>query len=396
MTTLRPAAAMASDFPTLLSEVQKTARDVVQPASHDVDANARFPRESIDALRGLQLLSAYVPEDLGGMGLSIVEIGKICETLGQSCGSTAMVFAMHQIQVACIVHHARESEFFRDYLRELVEKQWLIASATTELGVGGDLRSSICAIEVEGDQFKLTKKAPVISYGEHADHILVTSRRAADAASSDQVHVLVRKNEYGLEPISSWDTLGFRGTCSSGFVLTSSGSTEQVLPVPFDDILSQTMHPYSHIVWASLWLGIATDAVNRARAYVRGEARKSPHTTPTSALRLAEVDIVLQGMRNNVNAAAADYDRMLQGGDAEAFKSFGFSTRTNNLKLSSSQLIVDIVGRAMLICGISGYRNDSKYALGRHLRDAYGAALMVNNDRIMAHNATMLLALKEA
>jgi acyl-CoA dehydrogenase len=396
MTTLRPQRAVASDFARLLGEIQTAGRDVVQPASLDVDATARFPRESIDALRELQLLSAYVPADLGGMGLSVVEIGKICETLGQYCGSTAMVFAMHQIQVACIVHHARESQFFRDYLRELVDKQWLIASATTELGVGGDLRSSICAIEVDGEQFKLTKQAPVISYGEYADHILVTSRRAADAASSDQVHVLVRKQEYGLEPISSWDTLGFRGTCSSGFVLTSSGATEQVLPVPFDDILSQTMHPYSHIVWASLWLGIATDAVNHARAYVRGEARKSPHTTPTSALRLAEVDIVLQGMRNNVDAAAADYDRMLRSDDAEAFKSFGFSTRTNNLKLSSSQLIVDIVGRAMLICGISGYRNDSKYALGRHLRDAYGAALMVNNDRIMAHNATMLLALKEA
>ena len=59
----------------------------------------------------------------------------------------------------------------------------------------------------------------------------------------------------------------------------------------------------------------------------------------------------------------------------------------NNLKLSSSRLVIEIVGRAMLICGISGYRNDSKFSLGRHLRDAYGAALMVNNDRIMNHNA---------
>jgi acyl-CoA dehydrogenase len=82
--------------------------------------------------------------------------------------------------------------------------------------------------------------------------------------------------------------------------------------------------------------------------------------------------------------------------DPEAFKSFGFAIRTNNLKLSSSTIIVDIVGRAMLICGISAYRNDSKFSLGRHLRDAYGAALMVNNDRIMNHNATMLLVHKES
>jgi len=396
MTMLEPQPAAASDLGLLLGEIHRIGREVIQPASHDVDAAARFPHEAVAALRDLQLLSAYVPRDLGGMGLDIVQLGKICEVLAHYCGSTAMIFAMHQIQVACIVHHGRGSAWFEQYLRELVDKQWLIASATTELGVGGDLRSSICAVEVEDDRFRLVKKAPVISYGQFADQILVTSRRAPDAASSDQVQVLVQKEETELEPLSTWDTLGFRGTCSLGFVLTATGSSAQVLPVAFDAILSETMHPFSHIVWASLWLGIAADAVNRARAFVRGEARKNPHLPPASSLRLAEVDVVLNGMRNNVNAFTADYHRLLQENDAEAFKSFAFATRTNNLKLSSSQLIVDIVGRAMLICGINGYRNDSKFTLGRHLRDAYGAALMVNNDRIMAHNATMLLALKEA
>jgi acyl-CoA dehydrogenase len=178
-------------------------------------------------------------------------------------------------------------------------------------------------------------------------------------------------------------------------VLSAEGLTEQVLPTSFNEILSRTMLPVSHIVWSSLWLGIAVDAVNRARAFVRNEARKNPEMPPMSSLRLAEVDIVLQGMRNNVHSAALDYQHMLESDDGEAFRSFGFATRINNLKISSSQLVVDIVSRAMIICGISGYRNDSKFSLGRHLRDAYGAALMVNNDRILAHNATMLLALKE-
>jgi acyl-CoA dehydrogenase len=87
---------------------------------------------------------------------------------------------------------------------------------------------------------------------------------------------------------------------------------------------------------------------------------------------------------------------MLEAQDREALRSYGLAIRINNLKLASSQLVVDIVGRAMLICGIAAYRNDSSISLGRHLRDAYGAALMVNNDRIMAHNATLLLAHKEA
>jgi acyl-CoA dehydrogenase len=395
MTLPQPHPEPAYDFSALLSEIHRLGREVIEPAAADVDAAARFPTEAIDALRGLQLLGAYVPAELGGLGLNILELGRICEALAHYCASTAMIFAMHQIQVACIVHHARDSQYFTRYLRELVDRQWLIASATTELGVGGDLRSSICAIEVTGDRFRLIKKAPVISYGQQADQILATCRRDPEASSSDQVQVLVDKTHYQLEALSSWDTLGFRGTCSLGFILTSEGSTEQVLPVPFDEILSHTMHPVSHIVWSSLWLGIAAEAVQRARAFVRGEARKNPHLPPASSMRLAEVDVVLTGMRNHVHAATAEYHAMLNTGDPEAFRGFGFATRINNLKVASSELVVEVVSQAMLICGISGYRNDSKFSLARHLRDAYGAALMVNNDRILGHNATMLLALKE-
>ena len=87
---------------------------------------------------------------------------------------------------------------------------------------------------------------------------------------------------------------------------------------------------------------------------------------------------------------------MLAAGDDSAFDSnYGFSGRINNLKVTASQLVVEVVGKAMLICGIAGYRNDSAYTLCRQLRDAYGAALMVNNDRILGQSSTMQLFQRE-
>ena len=385
----------AVDFEDLLSHVHAIGRDVLAVHAGDVDHQARFPAESIDAMKEAKLLSAFVPAEYGGMGLNIIEISRVCEALGQYCGSSAMIYAMHCIQVACVVNHAQQSSYFRRYLRDLVVEQRLMASATTEIGTGGDLRSSVCAVEIEGDCFTLTKKAPVISYGEYSDDILVTCRRSPDAPASEQLHVMVRRGDYLAEPLSTWDTMGFRGTCSSGFNLTSIGSTDQILPTPFKDILSQTMHPYSHIVWGALWTGIAADAVNLARAFVRAEARKTPGETPISAIRLAEVDLVLQEMRHNVYSLAREYHELLASNSTDSIHGFGFSIRTNNLKISCSQQIVEIVGQSLLICGISGYRNDSKFSLSRHLRDAYGAALMVNNDRITKLNATMLLAHRE-
>lgn len=379
----------SKDFPALLDRIHVMGREVIAPHADAVDRDARFPEEAFAALRTEKLLSAYIPADHGGMGLNITELSKICEALGQYCASTAMVFAMHQIQVGCIVHHALGSKFFQDYVRAMVANQYLLASATTELGIGGDVRSSICAVKVDGERFTLEKQAPVISYGESADAILVTCRKSEDASRSDQVQVLVRKEDYTLKRLSGWDTLGFRGTCSLGFALTSAGNAEQILPVPYAIIHSKTMHPFAHSVWGSLWLGIATDALHRARTTVRAEARKNPGVIPISATRLAEADIVLFSMRSSLQLTVADYHRLLVEDIPESFSNFGFAIKINNLKISCSQLVIDIVGRAMLICGIAGYKNDSKLSLGRHLRDAHGAMVMVNNDRILGQSATM-------
>jgi acyl-CoA dehydrogenase len=250
-------------------------------------------------------------------------------------------------------------------------------------------------VAVDGGGFTLVKKAPVISYAESADAILVTARRDADAGPHDQVHVYAPIDQCHLEPMCGWDTLGFRGTCSSGFTLTASCEVDHILPVPYAEIHAKTMHPFSHIVWSALWTGLAGSAVSHARATVRAQARKTPGTMPPAALRLAEVDAVLSALRGSVFHAAAEYQQRLDEFPDQPFPAdVAFSSDVSNLKVSASQGIVDIVSKSLMICGINGYRNDHKHSLGRHLRDSFGAALMVNNDRILIQSSTMQLMRK--
>src|SRR4029077_2931578 len=129
-----------------------------------------------------------------------------------------------------------------------------------------------------GARLRVGKQAPVISYGEEADDILLTARRSPDAAPADQVLVLVRKRDTQLIRTAEWDTLGMRGTRSLGFTLEAAFSRDHVVPGPFADIANQTMLPVSHVLWTSLWLGLASDAVGRARAFVRAAARRTPGT----------------------------------------------------------------------------------------------------------------------
>jgi len=367
------------------------ADEVAAPAATDVDERGRFPSETLAALKAEGLLAALVPVEFGGGGASLDEVSAGLVALGRRCASSAMVVAMHHIQVACLVRHGRNA-LLRDYLQELSDHQYLLASATTEVGTGGDVRSSICALEVADGQFRVQKQAPVISYADDADAVLVTARRSADSPESDQVIVLCRPPGLELEQVGEWNALGFRGTCSTGFVLRASGDAEAVLDDAYADISTRTMLPVAHLLWSSVWLGIATDAVDLARRFVQGEARRKPGTLPVTALRLAEVTVVHQQFVDMVQSSLSRY--AAADSDADRLASIGFGVGMNALKVSASTLVVDIVRECMLICGLAAYRLDTPFSLGRHLRDSIGAALMVNNDRIMANNAQMLLVLR--
>ena len=383
-------------FAGLLDATRRVASEVAAVHASDVDRSARFPSETIAALRDEGILSAAVPSAYGGAGCSLQELARLCATVSQVCGSSGMVLAMHYIQLGCIARHGLHSEFFRGYLSDLVQHQYLLASMTSEVGTYGDTRSSICAVECNDGRFVLNKDATTGSYCAHANAILVTCRRDKDAASSDQVLVLVRREDCTLTQTSSWDTMGMRGTCSPGFRLESAGAEAQIVPGSYADSSAQTMVPYSHILWASLWWGIAADAVGKAANFVRGQARQNPGTVPPTATRLAEVSMQLQNMKQNWQSAAEAFDDV--GTDAaaqEELLGMGWALRLNNLKISCSEAAPQIVHRALQIVGILGYKNDSPFSMSRQYRDCLSASLMIANDRIAAKSASMLLVFKD-
>ena len=377
----------------MVEDAARIGREVVAPHAASVDAESRFPTEAFDAIREAGLLAALVPVEYGGGGCTYADVAAICTELGRHCGSTSMIYAMHQIQVACVVQHGVGVPHFEELMREISSRGRLIASATTEGGVGGDVRSSICAVQADGDKFTLEKLGTVISYGLAVEDIHVTARRDESAPASDQVILHIQLPGYELDQVGSWDAFGMRGTCSDSFTLRASGCIDQIVPQPYAVLSERTMLPVTHIFWSSTWLGIATDAVERARASIRAAARRTPGTLPPRARDLARLQAQLDVMRSSIQAALVEYDHARE--NPEATSTMGFAIRMNDLKLSSSVAVADIVQGAMRVAGLVAYRNDTPYSLGRHLRDAHSAALMVHNERLIEHNANLLCLAKE-
>lgn len=354
-----------------------------------VDAESRFPKEAIGVARTERLLGVAVPPELGGEGASISDVVDVCYTLGRNCASAAMIYAMHQTKIACLARHGQSSAWHQRLLRRICNEQLLLASSTTEGRAGGDVRNSSAPIEWRDARITLERQATVISYAEAADGIVTTARRSPEAASSDQVLVAFLKDDYTLTRLNGWDAFGMRGTCSEGFTLIASGSSEQILPVSYDKIHAQTMMPVAHLAWSGAWAGIAASAVDRARAFVRKAVQGAGGTMPPAALHLTRANASLWTLRSRIGAALQRFEATAS--DPAALEAIDFQTNMNMLKVNASELAVATVMSAMQACGLSGYRNDSEFSVGRQLRDILSSPIMISNDRILANIGTASL-----
>ena len=184
------AADMESDAPLEASRsiaddiAERAARVAKVAALHaaEVARDGRFPHEAITAAKALGLMGLMAPAALGGEAASLGAVAGVCYALGRACASTAMIYAMHQVKVACVVRHGVGSDWHEDFIRRLVRDQLLLASSTTEGQGGGNVRSSEAPIERQaGGRIRLERAASVISYGAEADAVVTTARRTPAA-----------------------------------------------------------------------------------------------------------------------------------------------------------------------------------------------------------------------
>jgi acyl-CoA dehydrogenase len=345
-----------------------------------VDAASRFPHEALEALTAEKLLGIMVPTALGGEGAGIADVADVCYALGRACSSTGMIYAMHQVKVACIVRHGMDSQWHRDFMGRMVEDQLLLASSTTEGKGGGNVRASEAAVEHTSGRIVLVRDASVISYGAEADAVVTTARRDTSSRDSDQVLVVFEKKNCALEKTGGWDALGMRGTCSAGFSLKAVGDPDQILPVPYDMIHSQTMVPMAHLMWSANWAGVAAGAVDRAKKFLRKAQRAGAQ--PPGLARFTQALASLRSLRALIAANLSRYEAIVQ--DPRALSAADFQTAIHLLKVEASELAVETVMNAMRATGLAGYRNDGDVSICRALRDILSAPIMINNDRILS------------
>ena len=390
-TIRRAQAALAADTSSAVQvdDLSARARRVAAVAAEyapAVDRDARVPQEAIAAAKAERLMAVLAPRGLGGEDASHHDVVEACFILGQACSSMALIYAMHQVKMACIVRHGRGSAWHDGFLARVAAEQLLLASSTTEGQSGGNVRSSDAAVILDSGRIRLSRDASVISYGEAADGLVTTARRAPEAAPSDQVLLVLHRGDYSLKRTREWDTLGMRGTVSAGFELEAEADPAQILPEPYERIHRESMVPSAHLFWSAAWAGIAAGAVERARRQVAQSARNMDGKAPPSSPHLIKALTSLHALRTLIASMTSRFEAIKD--DRAALSLLEFQNAITLLKVEASELALETVMCALRAAGLSAYRNDSEASLGRHLRDVLSAPTMISNDRVLANIAT--------
>lgn len=363
-------------------ELSRTLGERIAFARREPDDEKAFTDAILAQLREDRLLWV-VADEADAPALSIGDTARITFNIARLSGSAGLIYAMHMSQVLTLVRHGGDSPFFSELLRRMVRDQVLVASGTSEKGVGGDIFGSICTIEETGSALTVTKESPNISYLDHAGAILVSAMRGQDNGKNTQVLIAAEMKDMDLQPGHAAGFIGMRGVLNRPYGFTAKFGEAAIFADAYPVIARDTMTPSIHIFWAALWSGLASSALEKVRTCIG----KSPPAESDVADVMQSEFSRLVDKHYAMNALIRDAVAAFDNKESVGAMGIAHTADVKRLKVLCSDLLTEICLGALGLLGIRGYAETGGYSLSEILRDALSARVMISNYRLLTSNA---------
>lgn len=140
-----------------------------------VDGERGYPTEFVDELTKAGWLSALIPQEYGGPGLSLAEASVIMEEINR-CGGNSGACHGQMYVMNVLVRHASDEQRQR-YLPQMAEGELRLQSmAVTEPTTGSDTTKLKTTAVRDGDHYVVNGQKVWISRVQHSDLLLLLAR----------------------------------------------------------------------------------------------------------------------------------------------------------------------------------------------------------------------------
>lgn len=345
----------------LIDLVDRFVRERLMPIEAQVAEQNRVPDDVINEMKELGLFGMTIPEEYGGLGLTMEEEIYLAMALGRTSPAFRSIMGTNNgIGSAAVVFDGTEAQK-QKFLPKYASGEWIGCFCLTEPDVGSDAASLKTTARREGDYYILNGSKRYITNGPVADTFNVMARTNPDIKGARGISAfIVEKGTSGitLGPIDK--KMGQAGSLTCDVIFEDC-------PVPKDNLIGAEGTGFI----------TAMKVLDRGRLHISG-------VSVGVAERLIEDALQYAISRKQFGQPIAEHQliqAMLADSKTEAYaarcmvletarmrdRGNNVSTESSACKLFATEMVGRVADRAVQIHGGAGYMSD--YAVERFYRD---------------------------
>ncbi|MEV4560560.1 acyl-CoA dehydrogenase family protein [Kitasatospora sp. NPDC049285] len=352
---------LSEEHEMLRESVRSLAEAKIAPFAADVDEQARFPTEALEALRANDLHAVHVPEEYGGAGADALATVIVIEELARVCATSSLIPAVNKLG-SLPVQLSGSEELKTRYLGALARGEGMFSYCLSEPEAGSDAAGMKTRAVRDGDFWVLNGVKRWITNAGFSEFYTVMAVTDPELRSKGISAFVVEKGDEGLSFGAPEKKLGVKGSPTREVYFDN-------VRIPADRMIgaegtgfATAMKTLDHtrVTIAAQAIGIAQGALDYAKGYVKERKQFGKAIAEFQGVQfmLADMAMKLEAARQLTYAAAAksqrtDSDLTFFGAAAKCF---------------ASDAAMEITTDAVQLLGGYGYTRD--YPVERMMRDA--------------------------
>ncbi|XBQ04959.1 MAG: acyl-CoA dehydrogenase family protein [Stappia sp.] len=348
-------------------------RQAIAPHAYAWERDGTIPRDVLEEAGGLGFGAIYVPEELGGTGLTRLDATLVFEALSRACPSVAAFISIHNMCTNMVAKYATPAVRER-WLEQLVSMEAIASYCLTEPGSGSDAAALRTRAARTADGYRLDGAKAFISGGGYSDLYVVMCRTGADGPKGIST-LVVPENTDGLSFGAAERKMGWKAQPTAQVQFDGC-------EVPADHLLGDEGSGFSYAMEgldggrlniAACALGGAQAALSAALEYM-GERSAFGRTIDQFQglqFKIADMETELQAARVFLRQAAWKLDTQASDATKHCAMAKRFVTDT----------AFRVANDALQLLGGYGYLED--YGLEKIVRDLRVHQILEGTNEIM-------------
>ena len=341
--------------------MKKFAENEVKPIAAQVDAEERFPAETVAKMGRYGIMGIPFSKEYGGAGGDYISYAIAVEELSKHCATTGVIVSSHTSLGCWPVYNFGTEEQKRKYLVPAASEGKIIAFGLTEPNAGTDSSAQQTVAVEDGDNYILNGTKVFITSGGYAHAFIIFAMTDKAAGNRGITAFIVDRTAPGFSIGKKEEKMGIRGSSTTELIFENCVvPKENMLLTPGKgfSIAMQTLDG-GRIGIAAQALGIAQGALDETVKYMKERVQFGKPIASFQGLQW-----MLADMEANIQAARLlTYNAAYLKGKGE-----NISKAAAMAKLFASETAMSVTTKCVQLHGGYGYTRD--YPLERMMRDA--------------------------